>query len=84
MSLPFLGRRERDLPTSQASYITTFPSAQPLQLLYWGFATRSPCCLCKVTAPWSLKIKSLQSCGVGLSPREATSRRLYTVYALLS
>jgi hypothetical protein len=37
-----------------------------------------------VTAPWSLKIKSLQSCGVGLSPREATSRRLYTVYALLS
>jgi hypothetical protein len=26
----------------------------------------------------------LQSCGVGLSPREATSRRLYTVYALLS
>jgi hypothetical protein len=26
----------------------------------------------------------LQSCRVGLSPREATSRRLYTVYALLS
>mmetsp|Transcript_10790 Transcript_10790/g.19536 ORF Transcript_10790/g.19536 Transcript_10790/m.19536 type:complete len:125 (+) Transcript_10790:472-846(+) len=48
MSLPLLGRRERDLPPT-----TTLPSARPLQFLYWGFATLSPCCLCKVRVPWS-------------------------------
>jgi hypothetical protein len=75
--------RERDLPTRQA--LTTTLS---LLLDYCNYSVRAlRLCHHAVFARWQrhrVRMKSLQSCRVGLSPREATSRRLYTVYAILS